>query len=62
MWLIPIHRPDKLHWVFVLAAVREQKLFFFDSLASNSGWRRNIIVSLSSTRNEDLNLTVSCRM
>ncbi|KAJ7888403.1 hypothetical protein B0H14DRAFT_2337221 [Mycena olivaceomarginata] len=43
MWLIPIHRPDELHWVFVLAAVREQKLFFFDSLASNSGWRRDII-------------------
>ncbi|KAJ7692186.1 hypothetical protein B0H14DRAFT_3531594 [Mycena olivaceomarginata] len=35
-------KPD-LHWVFVLAAVREQKLFFFDSLASNSGWRRDII-------------------
>jgi hypothetical protein len=43
--------------------VREQKLFFFDSLASNSGWRHDIIVSLSSsTWNEDLNLTVSCRM
>jgi Ulp1 family protease len=44
LWLIPIHRPKELHWVFVVAAVHERRLFLFDSLGERRGWRHNIQV------------------
>ncbi|KAJ7834258.1 hypothetical protein B0H14DRAFT_2363941 [Mycena olivaceomarginata] len=42
LWLIPIHRPKELHWVFVVAAVHERRLFLFDSLGERRGWRHDI--------------------
>ncbi|KAJ7118428.1 hypothetical protein C8R43DRAFT_1137360 [Mycena crocata] len=42
LWLIPVHRPTEEHWVLVVASVREQELFFFDSLARKSGWRKDL--------------------
>ncbi|KAJ7735882.1 hypothetical protein B0H14DRAFT_2639072 [Mycena olivaceomarginata] len=42
LWLILIHRPKELHWVFVVAAVHERRLFLFDSLGERRGWRHNI--------------------
>ncbi|KAJ6505166.1 hypothetical protein C8R45DRAFT_817754 [Mycena sanguinolenta] len=42
LWLIPIHRAGEEHWVFVVVVVRDQKLFFFDSLAQQGGWRRDL--------------------
>ncbi|KAJ7309971.1 hypothetical protein DFH08DRAFT_719066 [Mycena albidolilacea] len=42
LWLLPIHRPDDEHWVFVAVAVHQQQLFFFDSLAQRQGWRKDL--------------------
>ncbi|KAJ7168055.1 hypothetical protein B0H12DRAFT_1040625, partial [Mycena haematopus] len=42
LWLVPIHRASEEHWVVVVVAVREQKLFFFDSFAQRQGWRRDL--------------------
>ncbi|KAJ7790856.1 hypothetical protein B0H14DRAFT_2396104 [Mycena olivaceomarginata] len=42
LWIIPIHRPKDEHWVVVVAAVQEQRLFFLDSLNQRKGWRRDI--------------------
>jgi hypothetical protein len=46
LWLLPIHRPDDEHWVFVAVAVHQQQLFFFDSLAQRQGWRRDLRVCI----------------
>ncbi|KAJ6489999.1 hypothetical protein C8R45DRAFT_769079, partial [Mycena sanguinolenta] len=48
-WLVPIHRTAEQHWVFVVIAVRDQQLFFFDSLAQETGWRRDIRASGKTT-------------
>ncbi|KAJ7078554.1 hypothetical protein B0H15DRAFT_1000961 [Mycena belliarum] len=42
VWLIPIHRPTEEHWVLVVVIVPRQELFFFDSMASRGGWRRDL--------------------
>ncbi|KAJ7802891.1 hypothetical protein B0H14DRAFT_3488023 [Mycena olivaceomarginata] len=42
LWLIPIHRPKDQHWVIVVAAVHEERLFFLDSLGEWRGWRQDI--------------------
>ncbi|KAJ7142115.1 hypothetical protein C8R43DRAFT_892278 [Mycena crocata] len=42
IWLIPIHRPDEEHWVLAVVNIPEQRLFFFDSLACRSGWRKDL--------------------
>ncbi|KAJ7080173.1 hypothetical protein B0H15DRAFT_997436, partial [Mycena belliarum] len=42
VWLIPIHRPTEEHWVLVVVVVPKQELFFFDSMASRGGWRRDL--------------------
>jgi hypothetical protein len=46
LWLLPIHRPDDEHWVFVAVAVHQQQLFFFDSLAQRQGWRKDLRVRI----------------
>ncbi|KAJ7339964.1 hypothetical protein DFH08DRAFT_704657 [Mycena albidolilacea] len=46
LWLIPIHRPKDQHWVIVVAAVHEERLFFLDSLGERRGWRQDIQVHL----------------
>ncbi|KAJ7349923.1 hypothetical protein DFH08DRAFT_648893, partial [Mycena albidolilacea] len=42
VWVIPVHRPKEEHWVLVIAAVQENRLFFFDSLGHHTGWRQDI--------------------
>ncbi|KAK7062073.1 hypothetical protein R3P38DRAFT_2494733 [Favolaschia claudopus] len=42
IWLIPVHRPSQRHWVLVVVLISAQKLLFFDSLASASGWRQDL--------------------
>ncbi|KAJ7876976.1 hypothetical protein B0H13DRAFT_1893443 [Mycena leptocephala] len=42
LWLIPIHRPQMEHWVLVVVVVPTQELFFFDSMASRRGWRKDL--------------------
>ncbi|KAJ7828174.1 hypothetical protein B0H13DRAFT_2437996 [Mycena leptocephala] len=42
LWLIPIHRPEEEHWVLVVVVIPTQELFFFDSLASRGGWRKDL--------------------
>ncbi|KAJ7770401.1 hypothetical protein B0H14DRAFT_2632553 [Mycena olivaceomarginata] len=42
VWIIPVHRPKEEHWVLVVAAVQENRLFFFDSLGLRSGWRQDM--------------------
>ncbi|KAK7046978.1 hypothetical protein R3P38DRAFT_2507537 [Favolaschia claudopus] len=42
IWLIPVHRPHQRHWVLVVVLIPAQKLLFFDSLASASGWRQDL--------------------
>ncbi|KAF7363061.1 hypothetical protein MVEN_00658300 [Mycena venus] len=42
LWLLPIHRPVQQHWVFAAVDVTGQHIFFFDSLASRSGWRQDL--------------------
>ncbi|KAJ7091547.1 hypothetical protein B0H15DRAFT_778059, partial [Mycena belliarum] len=46
LWLIPIHRPSEEHWVLVVVVVPRRELFFFDSMASRGGWRRDLCVRL----------------
>jgi hypothetical protein len=47
VWVIPVHRPKEEHWVLVIAAVQENRLFFFDSLGHRTGWRQDIQVAPS---------------
>ncbi|KAJ7839203.1 hypothetical protein B0H14DRAFT_3458801 [Mycena olivaceomarginata] len=42
VWIIPVHRPKEEHWVLVVAAVQENRLFFFDSLGLRSGWHQDM--------------------
>ncbi|KAJ7833920.1 hypothetical protein B0H13DRAFT_1914324 [Mycena leptocephala] len=42
LWLIPIHRPQLEHWVLVVVVVPTWELFFFDSMASRRGWRKDL--------------------
>ncbi|KAJ7202987.1 hypothetical protein B0H12DRAFT_1035731 [Mycena haematopus] len=42
LWLIPIHRPAEQHWVCAVVDVPSTTLYFYDSLASRSGWRGNL--------------------
>ncbi|KAJ7923199.1 hypothetical protein B0H13DRAFT_1530788, partial [Mycena leptocephala] len=42
LWLIPIHRPQMEHWVLVVVVVPMRELFFFDSMASRRGWRKDL--------------------
>ncbi|KAJ6606334.1 hypothetical protein DFH09DRAFT_896986 [Mycena vulgaris] len=42
LWLIPIHRPNEEHWVLVVASIRQQQLWFFDSFSQRRGWRPDL--------------------
>ncbi|KAJ6469415.1 hypothetical protein C8R45DRAFT_837134 [Mycena sanguinolenta] len=42
MWLLPIHRPAEQHWVCAVIDVSSYSIYFYDSLASQSGWRSNL--------------------
>ncbi|KAF7367143.1 hypothetical protein MSAN_00974000 [Mycena sanguinolenta] len=42
LWLLPIHRPADVHWVFVAVFIQDQQLYFFDSLGERRGWRRDL--------------------
>ncbi|KAJ7845678.1 hypothetical protein B0H13DRAFT_1647204, partial [Mycena leptocephala] len=41
-WLLPIHRRAEEHWVLPVIPVYQRRVFIFDSLASKSGWRRDL--------------------
>ncbi|KAJ7832793.1 hypothetical protein B0H14DRAFT_3711922, partial [Mycena olivaceomarginata] len=41
LWLIPIHRRDEQHWVFVLVDVYAERIYFFDSLGGDN-WRPDL--------------------
>ncbi|KAJ7344059.1 hypothetical protein DFH08DRAFT_701927, partial [Mycena albidolilacea] len=47
VWVIPVHRPKEEHWVLVIVAVQENRLFFFDSLGNRTGWHQDIQVAPS---------------
>ncbi|KAJ7727050.1 hypothetical protein B0H14DRAFT_2410313 [Mycena olivaceomarginata] len=50
LWLIPIHRRDEQHWVFVLVDVYAERIYFFDSLGGDN-WRPDLrLVMLLITR------------
>jgi hypothetical protein len=46
-WLLPIHRRAEEHWVLAVIPVYQRRVFIFDSLASKSGWRRDLTVRSS---------------
>jgi hypothetical protein len=47
LWLIPIHRRDEQHWVFVLVDVYAERIYFFDSLGGDN-WRPDLCVGFFS--------------
>ncbi|KAJ7251184.1 hypothetical protein B0H12DRAFT_1018887, partial [Mycena haematopus] len=42
IWLLPIHRPAEQHWVCAVIDISSTSIYFYDSLASRSGWRRDL--------------------
>jgi hypothetical protein len=44
VWILPIHRSQEEHWVVAAVHIRQQKIFFFDSLAQRTGWRGDLQV------------------
>ncbi|KAJ6542921.1 hypothetical protein B0H19DRAFT_1076947 [Mycena capillaripes] len=44
VWLLPIHRPAEQHWVCAVVDIPSQSVYCYDSLASQSGWRRDLCV------------------
>lgn len=45
IWILPIHRAaPAAHWVLCVIYIRSQEFFFFDSLADESLWKREMHV------------------
>ncbi|KAF7334389.1 ULP-PROTEASE domain-containing protein [Mycena venus] len=42
IWLVPIHRRAEEHWVLAVVSIKDETIFFFDSLAQRQGWRRDL--------------------
>lgn len=38
IWIIPIHLPQRLHWVLAVAYLEVGEVHLFDSLGGNKGW------------------------
>jgi hypothetical protein len=60
LWLIPIHRPQLEHWVLVVVVVPTRELFFFDSMASRRGWRKDLHVRLPPLLSSSTDLYTGC--
>ena len=44
VWILPIHRPEALHWVLCVADLRAHQLFLFDSFAELRPWEEDVPV------------------
>ncbi|KAF7339251.1 ULP-PROTEASE domain-containing protein [Mycena venus] len=44
MWLLPIHQSAEQHWVCAVVDLPSQSIHFYNSLASESGWHRDLRV------------------
>lgn len=47
IWLVPIHRGSRYagHWVLCVVNLRNNRMVLFDSLAEQTGWKRDVAVS-----------------
>ncbi|PPQ76501.1 hypothetical protein CVT26_012351 [Gymnopilus dilepis] len=42
VWILPIHRPQQLHWVLCVAYPKHQAILLYDSLADLEAWRHDL--------------------
>jgi Ulp1 family protease len=44
VWILPIHRPQAVHWVLSVIDIRQHRILLFDSFAEAKPWRSDVQV------------------
>jgi Ulp1 family protease len=42
IWILPIHRPQDVHWVLAIIHVHKHEIHIFDSFAEKRGWKKDL--------------------
>ncbi|TFK61292.1 hypothetical protein BDN72DRAFT_863712 [Pluteus cervinus] len=50
VWILPVHRPDQVHWVCCAIYPKERRISLFDSLGSREGWSHDVQDSITLVR------------